>query len=217
DDIREVTVFREVHGGRTDPYFSPHLDPDSPIFEVRPNVVPVQARPARIPLLAVTHTLNCDGAPLAEFELLSRLKASGSIDPVVLSPHDGPLREDYERAGIPVEIEPVEAHLSATARYEALISRLARRMNQGRFDVVHANTLVTFWAVDAARRAGIPSIWSVHESERWETYFDHLPKEIGRTALSCMAYPYRVVFCSRASSFAWHALESTWNYSLIRS
>jgi O-antigen biosynthesis protein len=217
DDIREVTVFREVHGRRTDPYFSPHLDPNSPIFEVRPNVVPVHARPARIPLLAVTHTLDCDGAPLAEFELLSRLKASGSIDPVVLSPHDGPLREDYERAGIPVEIEPVEAHLSATTRYEALISRLARRMNQGGFDVVHANTLVTFWAVDAARRAGVPSVWSIHESERWETYYDHLPKEIGSSALSCMAYPYRVVFCSRASSLVWDALESTWNHTLIRS
>jgi O-antigen biosynthesis protein len=217
-NIREKTVFQEVHGHRIDPYFSPHLDPHSAIFEVRPNVVPVRGRPARIPLLAVTDTLDQDGAPLAQFELLSRLKASGSIDPVVLSPLDGPLREEYERAGIPIEIEPVEAHLTATASsYQDLISRLARRLKQGAFDVLHANTLVTFWAVDAAERAGIPSVWSIHESERWETYFDHLPKEIARSALSCMAYPYRVVFCSRASSFAWHALESTWNYSLIPS
>ena len=216
DNIREVTVFREVHGRRFDPYFSPHLDPNSSIFEVRPNVVPVHGRPARIPLLAVTHTLDRDGAALAEFELLSRLKASGSIDPVVLSPVDGPLREGYERAGIPIEIEPGGAHLTATSSYDALISRLVRRLNQGGFDVLHANSLVTFWAVDAAQRAGIPSVWSIHESERWETYFDHLPKEIGSSALSCMAYPYRVVYCSRASSHVWHALESTWNYGLIR-
>ncbi len=217
DNLREVAAYRDVHGRRTDPYFSPHLDPNSSIFEVRPNVVPVRGRPARIPLLAVTHNLNWEGAPWVQFELLSRLKASGSIDPVVLSPLDGPLREEYERAGIPIEIEPEAAHLTATAsRYEALVSRLARRLNRGAFEVLHANTLLTCWAVDAARRAGIPSVWSVHESEHWETYFDHLPEEIGRSALSCMAYPYRVVFCSRASSLVWHALESTWNYSLIR-
>jgi O-antigen biosynthesis protein len=211
DNLREVAAYRDAHGRRTDPFFNPHLDPDSSIFEVRPNVVPVRGRPERIPLLAVTHNLNWEGAPLAQFELLSRLKASGSIDPVVLSPHDGPLREEYERAGIPIEIEPGDAG------YEALVSRLARRMSYGAFDVLHANTVLTFWAVDAARRAGIPSVWSIHESDPWETYFDHLPEEIGRSALSCMAYPYRVVFCSRASSLVWQALESTWNYSLIRS
>ncbi len=215
--IREVTTFREVHGRRTDPYFSPHLDPDSPNFEIRPTVVPVRGRPARIPLLAVTDCLNGDRASRVNFELLDRLKASGSIDPVVLSALDGPLREEYERAGIPIEIEPVAAHLAASAaRYDALVSRLALRMNQGGFDVVHANTLPTFWAVDAARRAGIPSVWTIRESERGERSFDHLPEEIERSALSCMAYPYRVICGSGASSFAWRALESTWNHGLIR-
>jgi O-antigen biosynthesis protein len=219
DNLREVAAYRDVHGRRTDPYFNPHLDPNSSVFEVRPNVVPVRGKPARIPLLAVTHTLSWEGAPLVEFELLSRLKASGSIDPVVLSPLDGPLREEYERAGIPIEIdESVNVHITDTAAsYEALVSRLARRLNQGGFDVLHANTSLAFWAVDAARRAGIPSVWSIHESDHWETYFDHLPKEVGRSALSCMAYPYQVAFCSRASSLVWQALESTWNYSLIRS
>jgi GT2 family glycosyltransferase len=200
DDIREIAVFREVYGRRTDPHFNLHLDPDSWNFEVRPNVVPVRSGTERISLLAITHNLNWEGAPLDEFELLSSLKASGSIDPVVLSPLDGPLKEEYERAGIPIEIEPGAAPAASTATgYEVLVSRLARRLNRGTFDVLHANKLVSFWAVDAARRAGIPSVWSVHESEGWETYFDHLPRKIGRSALSCVACPYRVVFCSRAS------------------
>ena len=58
DKHREVAAYRDVHGRRTDLYLSPHLDPNSSIFEVRPNVVPVRGGPARIPLLAVTHNLN---------------------------------------------------------------------------------------------------------------------------------------------------------------
>ena len=59
---------------------------------------------------------------------------------------------------------------------------------------MHANTLRTFWAVEAAHRAGVPSVWSVHESEPWQTNFDHLPTDLAAAALSCLAYPYRVVF-----------------------
>jgi hypothetical protein len=70
DKLREVAAYRDVHGRRTDPYLSPHLDPNSSIFGVRPNVVPVRGGPARIPLLAVTHNLNWEGARWVQFELL---------------------------------------------------------------------------------------------------------------------------------------------------
>ena len=47
DDPRALAMFRQIHGRRVDPYFSPHLDPEHEIFEPRPTVVPVDTkRPA---------------------------------------------------------------------------------------------------------------------------------------------------------------------------
>ena len=217
DNPREVANYREIHGHRKDPYFNGHLDPNSVLFEVRPNVVPTKTRPQHIPLLAVSHNLNWEGAPRFEFALLSRLKKAGWIDPVVLSPCDGPLRREYQRAGIRIEVDPeFSACLTDPDRYEASVLRITERILRGGFDVVHANTLETFWAIDAARCAAVPSVWSLHESEPWHSYYDHLPRAVACAALASFAHPYRIVFTARSTLQAWRALESRGNFDLIR-
>ena len=156
---REVAYYREVHGHRTDPYYSSHLNPHSVLFEVRPTVVPASSRTRRIPLLAVSHNFNWEGAPRFEFELISRLSKAGFIDPIVLSPSDGPLRQEYDKAGVRIEVDPeLSACLADKSRYQALIAKLSERIVRGGFEVVHANTLQCFWAIDAARCAHIPSV-----------------------------------------------------------
>ena len=105
-DPRELAAYREVHGHRLDPYFSPHFDPEIETFETKPTVVPLGSGSRPIPLLAVTHNLNWEGAPRVEFELVSRLHASGAIRAEVLSPGEGPLGRLYEQAGIPIRVEP---------------------------------------------------------------------------------------------------------------
>jgi GT2 family glycosyltransferase/glycosyltransferase involved in cell wall biosynthesis len=217
DDPREPAAYRALHGHRIDPYFSPHLDPEIDTFEIRPTVVPISAHSAPVRLLGVTHNLNWEGAPRFEFELLSRLAASGVIDPVVVSPCDGPLRLAYEEAGIRIWLEPKLAALPRDVEtYELGIALLAELIRQGNYEVVHANTLQSYWGIDAARVAGAPSVWSVHESEPWQSYFASLPPEIASRALSCLARPYRVVFSARSSAMVWNELNSMGNFDLIR-
>ena len=217
DDPREVANYREIHGHRTDPYFSKHLNSHSVCFEVSPTIVPVGSNAEPIPMLAVTHNLNWEGAPRFEVELLSRLRKKGWIDPVVLSPSDGPLREEYESAGIRIEVEQeFSSCLTDPARYQAAVSSLCRRIDREGFELVHANTLQAFWAIDAAWRARVPSVWSVHESEPWQSYYDDFPREIARVALSSFAHPYRIVYSARSSLQVWRELDWRKNFDLIR-
>ena len=84
----------------------------------------------------------------------------------------------------------VESTLACPAASPALYRDLDRpprgtRVRDGRYEVVHANTLQVFWAIEAARLAGVPSVWSVHESEPWTTYFDDFPQQNAASALAC--------------------------------
>ena len=102
DDPREPAAYREVHGHRVDPYFSPHFDPEIETFQAEPTVVPIGPRSRPIPLLAVTHNLNWEGAPRFEFELIvRRLHAAGAIRAEVLSPCDGPAPPGLRGGGDP--------------------------------------------------------------------------------------------------------------------
>jgi GT2 family glycosyltransferase len=217
DDPREPAAYRAAHGHRIDPYFSRHLDADVDTLRIKPTVVPIGASSGPISFLAVTHNLNWEGASRFEFDLTRRLRDAGTIDPVILSPIDGPLRSAYEEAGVMLCVEPALAGLPFEPKtYGAGIARLAELIQNGRYEVVHANTLQCFWAVEAARLAATPSVWSVHESEPWRSYFDGFPPEISARALASLAYPYRVVFTARTSAAVWNELDSTGNFELIR-
>jgi O-antigen biosynthesis protein len=217
DDPRALATFRQIHGRRVDPYFSPHLDPEHEIFEPRPTVVPVSRNGRPVSVLAVIHSLNWEGAPRFEFELLSRLTAAGSIQAEVISPCDGPMRLAYERKGVKLRVVPELADMATVPRsYEEGTRYLSGLIRDGRYEVVHANTLESFWGIDAARMAGTPSVWSIHESDAWQTYFDDLPREIAATALACLSHPYRVVFSAKSSADRFSALNSNGNFGLIR-
>ncbi len=216
-DPREMAAYREGYGHRVDPYFSPHLDPESEAVAIAPTVVPIGPRREPVPLLAVTHNLNWEGAPRIEFEIVRRLQASGTIRAEVLSPCDGPLRRAYEQDGIPLRVDRALAKVGSTMElYREGVARLAGWIEERGYEVVHANTFRTYWAIDAARRAGVPSVWSVHESEAWQGYYNDLPADVAASALSCLAYPYRVVFSARSTLEAWSALNTSGNFGLIR-
>lgn len=209
--------YRELHGDRRDPYFSLHLDVGSELFDLKPTVAPVGSKRRPIPILAVTHNLNWEGAPRFELELITGLKAMGAVEPTVVSPEDGPLGAEFEKSGINPIIEPSLSSLfKSPGAYEEIREKTADWIVREGFEVVHANTLQGFWAVDAARSAGVPSIWSIHESEPWRTCFDHLPVEIAQAALSAFGAAYRVVFASRSTQELFEELNSSRAFDLIR-
>ncbi|MBK7590760.1 MAG: glycosyltransferase family 4 protein [Betaproteobacteria bacterium] len=55
--------------------------------------------------------------------------------------------------------------------------------------MVYGNTLKTFFAIDAARRLNLPSLWNIRESEPWQTYYSYLPDAVACRAPECFGFP----------------------------
>lgn len=199
--------------GIADPTYNGNLSDEQP-FAIAARRPATRNNPIR--LAAVTHNLNREGAPTTLLELLVGLRQTSMIDPLVLAPRDGPLRKQYEEAGIRVEIvkqamafaDDAASQLAACAGFGMLLSAL-------KVDVVLANTLQTYWAIKGATLAGIPSIWAQHESEPWHSYFDYLPKDMRPLAYEAFADAYRVVTVAEATRSAWAAIETKRNFTVI--
>jgi glycosyltransferase involved in cell wall biosynthesis len=218
DALSEIALARTLYMNRKDPYYSPHFSKDDNRYSVKPVVVPPVKRRDRIRLLAVTHNLNHEGASNSAFELISGLVAKGSIEATVVSPQDGPLRKLYEDAEIDLKIlerlRPLEA-IASEQDYDSRISSFATSTKLAEYSCLYANTATTFWAVEAAARTGVPSVWNIRESESWKAYYNWLPTAISSRALSAFAYPYRVVFVANASRSRWSALDQLGNFEVI--
>jgi glycosyltransferase involved in cell wall biosynthesis len=153
---------------------------------------------------------------LSQFELTVRLKDDGVLDPVVFCPEDGPLREAYRERAIEVHVgpHPLAGVFDATA-YDRAVSSFASFVRESGVDLVYGNTVHTFYAIAAAERLGLPSIWNPRESETIEAQFSHLAPEIGARARECFRYPYRVVFVAEATRQVYAALESASNFTVV--
>jgi len=145
-----------------DPYFTDnmrdwlHLDSPTPIRMVaRDRVASIESSPD---LLFVSHDLSLSGAPILLLHLAIWCVRNGMYV-VVATPSDGPLREKYEAAGIPLVIDPL-----ITTGHESFVN-FARA-----FDCVLANTIRSEPAVRAAHMAKVPVIWWVHETQVGEHY-----------------------------------------------
>jgi GT2 family glycosyltransferase/glycosyltransferase involved in cell wall biosynthesis len=213
DNPAELAELRRRYRGRTDPYYNPNLSLDNEHFEIRPYRHGLaDGTPVR--LVAVSHGLNHEGAPNSQLEMILGLQRRGVIDPIVLSPRDGPLRSAYEAAGIPVQIiSPPDT--SGADSFNFAIGDIARAMRESGVEVVYGNTLQTFWAIAAAQAAGLPAVWNVRESEDCATYFDYLVPDLRTIAYESFGYPYRVVFVAHATRRGWEPLNNWHNFTVI--
>lgn len=214
DNPDEIRAFRERYPGRVDRYYNPNLTLEHERHAVAPRAIGAPAHP-RARALMVCFNLNWEGAPYSQFEMTKALRDAGVIEPVVYSPTEGPLRAEYERHGIEVLVEPHPLRgVHDAPAYDAAIGRFAASMRTRGIALAYGNTLQTFYAIDAARVAGIPSVWNVRESEPWQTYFSHLG-ELAPRALRCFEHPYRVVFVANATRQGFAALETRHNFTVI--
>jgi glycosyltransferase involved in cell wall biosynthesis len=183
-ETREVTVEATAHAMdgrelRLEPVrFA--IGPPQPAFEdddgsattlrarskrpLRPHTAPAKPLPGRpLRLLAFSHVLTHGGASLYLLELLRRLSRDHGFECEVVALSDGPLRDAFEDAGMPVHLTdgfPV----TTLERYEGNVAELVAWGAAGRFDVALVNTLGSFAGGDAVGRLGVPTVWSVHES-----------------------------------------------------
>ncbi|MFL6142724.1 MAG: glycosyltransferase family 4 protein [Labedaea sp.] len=114
-------------------------------------------------LLVLTHSLGVGGGQLWLHELLSRLVRRHGWTASLVSETDGPLRADCAELGIPVHVTTHYRNGSIPA-YEGHVAELARFAACSGAGVALANTLGAFVAADAAKRAGLPTAWVIHES-----------------------------------------------------
>jgi glycosyltransferase involved in cell wall biosynthesis len=136
-----------------------------------PVILSAAALPRR--LLLATHGLSLQGAPRFLLELAQTCAAAGAeID--VVSAEDGPLRAAFAALGATVTLVECTSVLHAASEPEALaaITDLLPLASWAEADLVVANSFTTFWAVHAAKAAGKPVLFYVHESTTPRLFYD---------------------------------------------
>ncbi len=129
------------------------VNPNTPHTSLEPGDIPDRdSFAAASPnLLFITHDLSRSGAPILLHALGRKLSESYQI--TVLSPVDGPLKEEFLRNGINVVVHP------AALDDARVIAQVAKE-----YDCVVANTILAWRAIYAALAMERPCIWWIHES-----------------------------------------------------
>lgn len=151
------------------------------------------ARDPRLRVVYLDHVARLSGGEIALLRLLPHLRG---IDAHVILGEDGPFATALQRAGVSVEVLPIDPvarelrkdavrpggpsprALLATLGYTA---RLTARLRALRPDVVHTNSLKAgVYGGLAARTAGIPVVWHVRD----RIAEDYLPRPAVRLVRS---------------------------------
>jgi len=162
-------------------------------------------RPRRV--LIAAHSGSQGGAELCLDTLLAGTDPA-DCDLDVRFACDGPMVQRSQRLGWPTSVEPWAWWLgfepskwywrNLCGKGWMRVLRYAVRLRRHRFQLVYSNSAVIFEAALAAKLAGVPHVWHVHEildPEYWPRHLAPLPvvaKRIGRW--SC-----RVIFESDAA------------------
>ncbi len=136
-------------------------------------------------LLLISHDLSLSGAPIIMSHLARWCREHGTFV-VVMSPEDGPLREAFFQADIPVIVDSLLATgyeaftkfgRGLSVRSHKSFTRFTRA-----FDCVVANTIFAAPLIRDARTEGIPHIWWIHEALAGDQYlrkYSGLPVVLG--------------------------------------
>ncbi len=126
-------------------------------------------------ILFLSHDADLQGAERCLLDLVTRLDRR-RFEPLVLLPWPGPLQDRLEEAGVPHLVRYVIKHWTpypkhAGARYLSRYLRdwrqrlwsLMRLIEDRAIDLVYTNTTTVLDGALAARRAGVPHLWHIHE------------------------------------------------------
>ena len=139
--------------------------------------------PLKQRLLLISHELSRSGAPITLFLIANFLSKRGYLI-TVLSPFEGPLREDYENANMRVCVIP-----SILEDARLVVSYLDQQ------DLVLANTILAYRLVHAAKAFNKVCIWWIHESGLGQKWAKSLPAVAQALSLSDS-----VIFPSQATA-----------------
>ncbi len=205
---------RKYHEFR-DPYRSPHQRRESltGAFAARGTAF----RPAR-PLRLAVWTPALDHSDPAQFalELAAGLRERQAAEPVFLTPAGGGLSAELEAAGLPRQVAPeAPATFPDAGVYDRHVQALTESLSRSGAQVVLANTVFAAPTVEAAARAGLPVVWSIHANT--QPLAELVP--LGETALARAAaacgLAYQVTFTSGAGYQTYQPLNHWGNFLAV--
>jgi O-antigen biosynthesis protein len=219
DDAEHIAFVRRYPSFR-DPYLSAHLALDGSRLHCTASTPVRAARAGRLRLLLLTHNLNLEGAPLFLLEYASWMAREAGFTLEVLASQDGPLRGAYEALGAHITVIDA-APLYASPDEETFHQRLAdikHRIDWDPVDLVVCNTLVSFWGVHLAARAGKPSLLYIHESSTVFRFFER-KLELGLHRLVHQAFhgATRALFLCAATRAYYEDLNVQGNFRIVPS
>jgi len=214
DNLSELAAFKTKYRHFKDSYYNPNLSLENHNFEVSPRRIPYPVKkPLRV--LAITHNLNFEGAPISMFEMLSGLTRKLDLKITVISMGEGSLGTEYEKLGIVVKTVPFNARNISESDFNIKSRIWSKKVGLIEYDVLYANTIDTFFAIYVANQHKIPSVWNIRESATLSQLFQGLSPKIAQIGYDCFKYPYRTVFVSESTSRIYTHLNTTGNFSVI--
>ncbi len=174
--------------------------PAMPLPADLPKRRPILGNPPRMAIVGPVPTAG--GAQFCQYELAVGLRDRGIVEPVVFAPAEGALSTRYAEAGIECRTSgrPIEQMLDA-ADLSLAIEDLGKRLRNARIDIVFANTLSAFHAIEAGRREGIPCVLNPRESER--DFFSDRSAVVESRALAAFEMANRVIFVAESTRQVW--------------
>jgi len=198
----EHLAFVARYEGRRDPYISEILEYTPPHLHCDATDHRFSRRAFQPRVLVITHNLKFEGAPRIACDLARFYQSAGGCTVRAASLEEGPLRAEFEAAGIPVEVVDVRGLYGAKTpeEFDAAIAKLTASLDWKDVDLVVCNTLANFWGVHVARALGKPSVLYVHESIPIKSFFaPSMAAQVHIRAQEAVTKANRVVFTARAS------------------
>jgi len=182
-DIREIKNFKVNYRGVKDPFYNKNLSIDFPYFIKPSRSIDRNSLDNKF-LVCFTHNFNFEGAPKQLLSILIGLKeVYNNLKLLVVSPEDGPLKEEFIEAGIDTIVLPDHTKIDHYEEACNQVRNLLSDTDGRRADLVVANTLINFHCFEICEELEIPSIWFIHESAKPEHFFNFLDTELKLKAL----------------------------------
>ncbi len=216
DKPQEEAAFVQKYLGWKDPFYNPNLAQGRTDFAIQPTS-PITGEIPTLRIAWVTQNLKYEGAPLVLLEIVRGItKNDVMTKSTIISMEDGPLRAIYEVLGCEVLVVDTAFNLfqGGDTGAQALIA-VAALLASRRINVVLANTILCWWAVEAAKSIRIPSVWVIHESEPPFTHLKEHSEDCALRGRMAMAMPYRVIFVSWATREVFKDLEGMGNFHTV--
>jgi glycosyltransferase involved in cell wall biosynthesis/GT2 family glycosyltransferase len=220
----EHVAFARRYPGIKDPFWSPHLKPEDRNVVVDDRRYQHTERLGTLHLLAVTHNLNFEGAPLFLFEYIKYLIHQLGFKVDIVSAEEGPLRAHYEAMGseiILLDRHPLHGARNDTEfaeQLEVMKQSLEEQIDLAPVDAVICNTIATWWGIHLAAAVNKPSLFYIHESTSLKRFFSGaLPKDRHHVARQAFRQATRVCFLCQATRAYYEELNDHDNFCYVSS